>query len=105
MATLPEEEQAEVVARGEKEILVKAKEIRAAKHAAKKQERIEILETTATSGFQHLLCRATNLHDGGVAHQEADVGGVLGIEVQRTIGYDPARHAFGGVPSSCLLTL
>lgn len=41
VATLPEDEQREVVARGEKEILTRAKEIRAAKHKARKQERIE----------------------------------------------------------------
>lgn len=41
VATLPKDEQRDVVARGEKEILMRAKEIRAAKHKARKQERIE----------------------------------------------------------------
>jgi len=45
VATLPEDEQREVVARGEKEILTRAKEIRAAKHRAHKQERIERVKT------------------------------------------------------------
>ena len=43
IATLPKAEQAEVVARGEKEILAKAKEIRTAKNAVKRQERDEKL--------------------------------------------------------------
>lgn len=43
IATLPKQEQAEVVARGEKEILEKAKEIRAEKAAARREERLEKL--------------------------------------------------------------
>ena len=43
IATLPQEEQAEVVARGEKEILAKAKEIRTAKNNVKRQARDEKL--------------------------------------------------------------
>lgn len=39
IADLPKQEQAEVVARGEKEILAKAKEIRTAKNVVKRQER------------------------------------------------------------------
>jgi N6-adenosine-specific RNA methylase IME4 len=41
IASLPKPEQAEVVARGEKEILAKAKEIRAEKAVAKREERLE----------------------------------------------------------------
>lgn len=43
IATLPKHEQAEVVARGEKEILEKAKEIRAEKAAARREERLDKL--------------------------------------------------------------
>lgn len=45
IADLPKEEQREVVAKGEKEILSKAKEIRAQKHAERKQERVEKIRT------------------------------------------------------------
>ena len=41
IATLPKPEQVEVVARGEKEILAKAKEIRAEKAVAKREERLD----------------------------------------------------------------
>ncbi len=41
VATLPKEEQAEIVAKGEKEILEAAKQIRAEKATAKRKERIE----------------------------------------------------------------
>lgn len=43
VATLPEEEQGEIVARGEKEILERAKEIRAKKAETRRTERIEKL--------------------------------------------------------------
>lgn len=65
IATLPPEEQAEVVAKGEKEILAKAKEIRAEKASQKKQERVaeiqrqveEIKQATpqAPSGLFHVI--------------------------------------------------
>jgi len=65
IATLDKDEQAEVVAKGEKEILQKAKEIRAEKSKAKKQERIaevnrqalEISKSTPTapSGLFHVI--------------------------------------------------
>lgn len=45
VAELPEQEQREVVARGEKEILQKAKEIRAQKAEVKKAERVEKIKT------------------------------------------------------------
>lgn len=44
VATLPESEQREVVAKGEKEILQKAKEIRSEKAKARKQERLEKID-------------------------------------------------------------
>lgn len=48
IATLPKDEQKEIVAKGEKEILAKAKEIRAEKSKAKRQERIvKIAEISA----------------------------------------------------------
>ena len=53
VATLPKQEQAEIVAKGEKEILEAAKRIRAQKSEAKREERIERIAQIAT-GNTHL---------------------------------------------------
>lgn len=49
VATLPKEEQADVVAKGEKEILKAAKEIRAKKATARRSERVEKIAAMADS--------------------------------------------------------